>query len=164
MTISLRPCLLAAAAIAGLTACQSSSDPADPYATNAVGADGGYNPYPGQSGYVSNSAPSPSPSYQQPSYQTPPDAVPEPPPEPDPYAYSAPKTSSSSSSGSSTSSSAPKKKTTSSSSSTSSRYTVVKGDTLYGIARKKGTTVAKIKAASGLSSDLIRPGQVLKLR
>jgi D-gamma-glutamyl-meso-diaminopimelic acid endopeptidase CwlS len=41
---------------------------------------------------------------------------------------------------------------------------VAKGDTLYGIALKNKTTVAKIKAASGLKSDLIRPGQKLKLR
>ena len=44
-----------------------------------------------------------------------------------------------------------------------SRYTVAKGDTLSAIARKKGTSVAKIKAANGLSGDLIRLGQSLKI-
>jgi hypothetical protein len=43
------------------------------------------------------------------------------------------------------------------------KYTVTKGDTLSAIARKKGISVAKIKAANGLSSDLIRPGQALKI-
>ena len=41
------------------------------------------------------------------------------------------------------------------------RVTVKKGDTLYGIARRYKTSVAAIKKASGLKSDLIRPGQKL---
>jgi len=40
---------------------------------------------------------------------------------------------------------------------------VAKGDTLYGLARKYGTTVTKIKSANGLSGDLIRTGQKLKI-
>lgn len=164
--------LLAPAAILALVSCQSTKNTAstDPYATN-FGADGGYNPYPGQSGYAS-----PSTSYQAPSYPQAPTYTQAPtqsystPPSSDPYAFSAPKTSPS---GYSSSSSSTKKKTSSSSakkststkkkSSSGSRYTVQKGDTLYGIARKKGTTVSKIRSANGLSGDIIRPGQSLKI-
>jgi LysM repeat protein len=42
-----------------------------------------------------------------------------------------------------------------------STYTVVKGDTLSGIAHKQGTTVSAIKRANNLSSDVIRAGQKL---
>ena len=132
-----------------LASCKNTSNPMainDPYATNAVGG-GGYNPYttaPG--GTVANTPAAPTytqaPTYQQPSYEAPP----APAPEPDPYSYEAPKTT--------------PKKTTSSS---SKRYTVKKGDGLYGIARKYGTTVTKLKSANGLTSDLIRIGQVLKI-
>ncbi len=45
----------------------------------------------------------------------------------------------------------------------SSSHTVRKGDTLSAIARKYGTSVAKIKAANGLSSDIIRDGKSLKV-
>jgi LysM repeat protein len=55
----------------------------------------------------------------------------------------------------------PKSKSTAKKSSGS--YKVVSGDSLYAIARKRGTTVAKIKAANSLKSDLIRPGQALKI-
>jgi LysM repeat protein len=41
------------------------------------------------------------------------------------------------------------------------RYTVRSGDTLSGIAATFGTTVKAIKAANGLSGNVIRPGQVL---
>lgn len=43
-------------------------------------------------------------------------------------------------------------------------YTVKSGDTLSSIALRHGTTVAAIKSASKLSSDLIFPGQSLTLR
>ncbi len=41
------------------------------------------------------------------------------------------------------------------------RYTVIRGDTLYAIARRFGTTVEVLRRANGLGSDLIRPGQRL---
>jgi len=40
-------------------------------------------------------------------------------------------------------------------------YVVQAGDTLWGIANKYGTTVAKIKADNGLTSDIIHVGQKL---
>ncbi|AOH57138.1 hypothetical protein ABE28_022570 [Peribacillus muralis] len=45
----------------------------------------------------------------------------------------------------------------------SATYTVVKGDTLSGISRKTNVSVAQLKAANSLNSDLIRVGQKLKL-
>lgn len=158
--------LLALSAVcAALASCENTKGGGsnDPYASN-YGNDGHYNPYPGQSGYTVPSTPA---------YQTPPmPAEPEPPA--DPYAFSAPKKSTPSSSASSStpkrttaSSTSAKKKSSSSTTkkrpSSSSRYTVSRGDTLYGIARKKGTTVAKLKAANGISGDIIRPGQSLKI-
>jgi len=47
--------------------------------------------------------------------------------------------------------------------STGSSYTVVKGDTLSAIARKKGTTVAKINAANGMSNDFLSIGKKLMI-
>lgn len=43
------------------------------------------------------------------------------------------------------------------------QVTVQKNDTLWAIARKHGTTVEVIKKLNNLKSDLIYPGQVLKL-
>ena len=42
-------------------------------------------------------------------------------------------------------------------------YTIKKGDTLGAIAAKHGTTVSKLKAANGMSSDFIREGKSLKI-
>ena len=42
-------------------------------------------------------------------------------------------------------------------------YTVKSGDTLGKIAKKHGTTVAAVKKANGLRSDMIKPGQKLKI-
>lgn len=66
--------------------------------------------------------------------------------------------SSSSARKSTSSSSSYKKKTTKSS---STRHTVRSGDTLSGIARRYGTSVARIKSANGLKSDVIRDGRTL---
>ncbi len=159
--------LILASVSATLMSCQnglnkSASSGSDPYVSNYP-ADGGYNPYPDQPGRVAGGAP----SYEQPVA----------PVEADPYAFNAPtstptrSTSSSSStpkktvtSSSKPKSSSSKSKSTAKKSSGSSTHTVVKGDTLYGLALKNKTTVAKIKAANGLKSDLIRPGQKLKMR
>lgn len=48
-------------------------------------------------------------------------------------------------------------------SSSGGSYTIKQGDTLSAIARKNGTTVAKIKAANGMKSDFIREGKTLKI-
>lgn len=42
-------------------------------------------------------------------------------------------------------------------------YRVQRGDSLYTIARRFGTTVEALKAANGLRSDLIHPGQNLRI-
>ena len=42
-------------------------------------------------------------------------------------------------------------------------YTIKKGDTLYGLASRYGTSVAAIKKASGLSSDMLRDGRTIKI-
>ncbi len=46
---------------------------------------------------------------------------------------------------------------------TVNEYYVVRGDTLYEIARRHATTVGMVKRANGLRGDRIYPGQVLKL-
>lgn len=64
------------------------------------------------------------------------------------------------------SSSSTKKKTASSKSKSSGgggSYTIKKGDTLGAIASRNKTTVAKLKAANGMSSDFIREGKMLKI-
>lgn len=43
-------------------------------------------------------------------------------------------------------------------------HLVVKGDTLWSLAQKNQTTVAKIKELNGLKSDLIIIGQILKVK
>ena len=160
MTSLVRPFLaLAAAALCSCETLKQTPAYNDPYVSN-YGNDGGYNPYPGLPGTAQTGG-------GVPAYEPPPAPV-----EADPYAFNAPsspppRSSASSSSGSSASRTTTAKKTTSSKStakkSSGSSYKVVSGDTLYGIARKRGTSVAKIKAANGLKSDLIRPGQVLRI-
>lgn len=129
--------------------CKSTKDSSpyeDPYVAN-FGNDGGYNPYPDSGGYAA-----------APSYDTPPV---------DEYAFTAPKPAAPSTSTytpkpapkpAARPAAKPKPKVVSSRS-----HTVSKGETLYGLARKYGSTVAKIKSANGLSSDMIRIGQRLKI-
>ncbi|MPY66897.1 LysM peptidoglycan-binding domain-containing protein [Deinococcus sp. SDU3-2] len=42
--------------------------------------------------------------------------------------------------------------------------TVRSGDTLYGLAQRTGVSVARLRSLNGLKGNLIRPGQVLRLR
>jgi LysM repeat protein len=42
-------------------------------------------------------------------------------------------------------------------------YTVVTGDTLWGIAHKFNTSIRKIKKLNGLKKSNLKPGQVLKI-
>jgi len=44
-----------------------------------------------------------------------------------------------------------------------SRHTVRRTETLWDLAKRYGTTPRRIKAANGLRSDVIRPGQVLEI-
>ncbi|MEC1891220.1 peptidoglycan endopeptidase LytE, partial [Bacillus subtilis] len=52
----------------------------------------------------------------------------------------------------------------SSSSSSSSTYKVKSGDSLWKISKKYGMTINELKKLNGLKSDLLRVGQVLKLK
>ena len=45
----------------------------------------------------------------------------------------------------------------------SSAHTVISGDSLWGIARKYGTTIEAIQAANGLTNTTIRTGQQLSI-
>jgi LysM repeat protein len=168
--IPARRLLALASASVILVSCQNGQNPFkksrggnDPYVMNYP-SDGGYNPYPDQPGRLSGSAPS---------YETP-----VAPAEADPYAFNGashtpPKTTTTSSSSSTSrktvvsSTSKPKSstsRTAAKKSTGSSSHTVTRGDSLYAIALKNKTTVAKIKSLNGLKSDLIRPGQRLKVR
>jgi nucleoid-associated protein YgaU len=43
------------------------------------------------------------------------------------------------------------------------QHTVRRSDTLWGIAKRFGTTPARIRGANGLTSNVITPGQTLKI-
>lgn len=184
--ISLRRVLTVASGalvVLSLPACKSSSQGLgnDAYVSN----DGGYNPYPGSGGQASRESLLPRsgagayvPQYDQ--------AVPAPPPGFDlpgdggsfkeSPAAKKPSTSSSSTTRSSSTASKPKStssKTTAKKPTTVAKkkptssggrvHTVVRGDTLYGLALKNKTTVAKIKALNGLKSDMLSIGKKLKM-
>jgi N-acetylmuramoyl-L-alanine amidase len=48
--------------------------------------------------------------------------------------------------------------------STTGKYTVKSGDTIWGIATRNGLTVPQLKSLNGLTSNIIKPGQVLVLK
>lgn len=60
-------------------------------------------------------------------------------------------------------SAAPAAPTSTGASASGGTYTVQRGDSLYKIAAKFGTTITAIKSANGLTSDTIRVGQVLAI-
>lgn len=74
-----------------------------------------------------------------------------------------PKKKSSSKSKSSSRSKTASSKSKSGSKSSGGSYTIKSGDSLSTIAARKGTTVAKLKAANGLKTDMIRAGKSLKI-
>ena len=59
--------------------------------------------------------------------------------------------------------STPTRTSTTGASSAGRSHTVQRGDTLYGLARRYNTSVARIRSANGLSGDVIRPGQRLTI-
>ena len=170
---------LALSMASALVSCKTTESGSD-YASN-YGTDGGFNPYPGQGAIAqpgsllpsstssshpqyAEAPPPPPPGYEMPS------SAPKytPPPIPGSSSSSVKKTTttykpSSSSSVAKKTTSTPTKKPVAKKKPTGSTYTVVKGDTLSAIARKKGTTVAKIKSANGMSSDFLSIGKKLKI-
>jgi LysM repeat protein len=143
----------------GLVSCENGQNPftnsksggADPYVANYAN-DGGYNPYPGQPGTLASGGP------VAPTYETPVAPV-----EADPYAFNAPSAKPKQAVATSSKPRTSSAKSKSTAKRSSGSHKVVSGDSLYAIALKRKTTVAKIKAANGLKSDLIRPGQTLKI-
>ena len=172
---------LVAASLLSLASCKNTTGAAGGdslYASNHGSSDGGYRPYNAAKGGVVQSTspqysqpiPPPPPGYEMPSageFRSPPASTPSSSVPAKKSTVSANKSSGTSKPSGSTSSvkkKAPtlaKKKTSSSGS--ASAYTVVKGDTLYGLALRKHTTVAKIKAASGIATDKLSIGQKLRI-
>lgn len=117
-----------------LMACQTNKE-SDPYG-DAWGDPfgGGYDPYPGTSGPGGYPDIPQTPTLPQTPYSPPPQQSYTPPPAPAP---SPPATTRS--------------------------HTVARGDTLWNISQRYGTTVNAIKSANGLGSDLIVIGQTLRI-
>ncbi len=160
----------------GVSSCKSPNSGGNSAYASSDG--GGFNPYPGVGSTSQNGsllAPGAQPQYAE--------APPPPPPGFDGPSdhFQAPPTkrSSSSSSGSSSSKSKSKTKTKPKSSTVSSSgtkkkggytysggsvHTVTKGDTLYAIAANNKTTVAKLKALNRLKSNIVSPGQKIKVK
>jgi len=183
---TIRTCCMAGLALAtlmSLTSCETTNSGlggSSAYASNGP-IDGGYNPYPNGGGGVPAgsllSSASSHPQYAE--------APPAPPIGYEPAPVSAPSKPKTSVTKSRTSASKPVAKTTTSkpktspSSSVASKpkpkpkpatkkssggiHVVVPGDSLWAIARKNDTTVAKLKAANGLTSDKLKLGLKLKL-
>ncbi len=132
---------LALSALLILAGCKSNpgtTAPASP-SGNAYGNHPGYTGRSSESDYV-EVAPVP-PSSGGSSYQAP------------SYSSSEPAYAPSSSSG----------RSGASSSASGSTHSVQRGDTLYSLSRRYGTSVAAIKSANNLTSDVIRIGQVLRI-
>lgn len=139
-------CLLSLAAVsAGLSSCKSTQNSNQGGAYASYPADGRYNPYPTSSSGATH-------GYQE---------YTEAPPPPPTKSYSTSSTTKSKKKKSGTASTA--SSGTAKSSASGTTYIVKPKDSLYSIARKYHTTVSKLKSRNGLSSDLIRDGQKLKI-
>ena len=131
-----RPLLVSGLLATSLIACQTNKqdDPyGDVWGTGSDPYGGGYNPYPSDPGTAGPGGYPATSGYQPPSQP-----AYTPPPQP---SYSPP----------------PQPPATSRS------HTVARGDTLWNISQRYGTTVNAIKSANGLSSDLIVIGQTLRI-
>jgi LysM repeat protein len=180
---ALAPLLFAAVLLPSCKTTDTSTT-SDPYVTN----EDGYNPYPGSSGGGNSQSLLPPSAGGSASYVPQYDqAVPAPPsgfevpgdsgsfqsaPAPKPRTPSTnsvsskPKSTPTSTKPRSTTTTKPKAKpkaTPPKKPVTSKVHTVVSGDTLYGLALKNKTTVAKIKALNGLTSDKLSIGKKLKM-
>lgn len=175
----MKPALILAAAAAlcvAATSCKTTKGAAgggsDYQEYSSAGADGGYNPYPGQPGYQEYTAPSktkpqPTPSYaaansapQYQQYTPPPQPSYTPPPQP---SYTPAPTRKKTVANKPTPKKSPAKTVAKKPVAKGGSYAVKQGDTLYRIALNKKTTVSKLKSVNGLTSDVIRPGMTLKI-
>jgi len=164
------PLLLAAGlGCVALSACNSTkpkyaqSGGGGAYATYP--SDGHYNPYPNApQGTVTR--------YQEYTEAPPPPPLEEPKPKPKPKSSGAAPSRTTASTGSSkttakkkpaTAATAASKPASTKSTGRATVYVVKPKDSLWSISRKYHTTISKLKSANGLTSDLIRDGQKLKI-